>query len=231
MKQHHERRARQWSSRLRLKEAEHEAKVLELSEQLIHASTKNGFQPLGLSLNDITSWAASQDTAWNRWATTFGHSDGDRLRTGLHPHELQQLSNDIGGFVRMPDTGGLPTELLTGGTRALKTLLNGMLAHFICAEIIASPMWVLIASTLGTMDGPRDIPPISGPGLLRQEGHPESTSSAPWIIRGVPEHDSDVSWTGLLLNQEMESILRRLVDGELATGTPLAPGCEQNQAN
>ena len=58
----------------------------------------------------------------------------------------------------MTDTGGLPPELLDGGKEALHTLLNGMLAHFLCDEILASPMWVFVAASLGTLESPGMVP-------------------------------------------------------------------------
>jgi hypothetical protein len=168
MKQHHERRARQWNEGMRRKETEYEARMRELGEQMMDLAGRNPQKQLpGIPSNEeISTWFDDQDGAWNKWATTFGHQDANRLADGLHPLQLQELCGDVKGFVRMTDTGTLPPEIVTGGKEALHTLLNGMLAHFICDEILASLMWVFVATSLGTLESPSIVPAKSCPGCL-----------------------------------------------------------------
>ena len=170
MKQHHERRARQWNEGSQRKDIEYETRVRELGEQLLEALSRHPrTPPETLSSEEITAWFDSQDAAWHWWATTFGNQDDQRLSSGLHPLQLQELCGEIRGFVRMNDTGGLPRELLAGGKEALYTLLNGMLAHFLCIEILASPMWVFGATSLGTLESPAGVvssqPSLGSPGV------------------------------------------------------------------
>jgi hypothetical protein len=139
LRQHHDRRARQWGESLRRKETDYEARIQELSEQLLQLSSTHPHKvPTVLSNEDISAWFGDQDIAWNSWSRAFGHEDPKRL-SSLHPLQLQDLCREVKRFVRMTDTGGLPSELLENGKEAVHTLLNGMLANFVCAEILASP--------------------------------------------------------------------------------------------
>ncbi|KAH6641931.1 hypothetical protein F5144DRAFT_565292 [Chaetomium tenue] len=76
VKQHHERRARQWNEGLRRKETEYEARMRELGEQLLDLASRNPQKlPHILSNDQISAWFNEQDLCWNRWATTFGHQE------------------------------------------------------------------------------------------------------------------------------------------------------------
>jgi hypothetical protein len=232
-KQHHERRARQWNEGLRRKETEYEARMRELGEQLLDLASRNPQKLPGILSNDeISAWFNDQDSCWNRWATTFGHQDGNRLGGSLHPLQLQELCGDVRGFVRMTDAGGLPSELLSGGKEAVHTLLNGMLAHFICAEIIASPMWVFVAASLGTLESPGIVPSKPVPGLpgfrmdmnsfgdvapLRTEPFqtPRSPQFPPPLVTSMmPSLSISASFLGLPLKAEMERLVHMLTDAQ-----------------
>ncbi|KAH6641930.1 hypothetical protein F5144DRAFT_484481, partial [Chaetomium tenue] len=158
--------------------------------------------------------------------------DGNRLGGSLHPLQLQELCGDVRGFVRMTDTGGLPPELIDGGKEAVHTLLNGMLAHFICAEIIASPMWVFVAASLGTLESPGIVPSKPVPGLpgfrmdmnsfgdvapLRTEPFqtPRSPQFPPPLITSMmPSLGTSASFLGLPLKADMERLVHMLTDAQ-----------------
>ncbi|KAK4140014.1 uncharacterized protein C8A04DRAFT_40282 [Dichotomopilus funicola] len=233
MKQHHERRARQWNEGFRRKEIEHEAKVRELGEQLLDMVGRQAEKLPGmLSNDDISTWFDEQDVAWNKWAITYGHTAGDRLTTGLHPIQLQELCSDVKAFVRMTDSGKLPPEILNGGKEALRTLLNGMLAHLICTDIIASPMWVLTAASLGSLESPGVVPSKPVPGLpgFRMDMNnfgdvaplragpsqtPRSPQFPPPLITSmIPTLGSTASMLGLPLKPEMERLVQMLSDAQ-----------------
>ena len=237
MKQHHERRARQWNEGSRRRDIDYETRMRELGEQLLdlvsrHPQTLPGI----LSNEEITTWFDDQDAAWYAWATTFGHQDGQRLSSGLHPLQLQELCGDVRGFVRMTDTGGLPPELLDGGKEALHTLLNGMLAHFLCDEILASPMWVFVAASLGTLESPGMVPtkPLLGssgvglrmdmnslsnvmpirPGPSQVETPRSPQFPPPLITSMIPLlGTSSGSVLGLPMKSDMERLVHMISDG------------------
>ena len=237
MKQHHERRARQWNEASRRKDIEYETRMREMGEQLLDLVSKHPQTLPGiLSNEEITGWFDGQDAAWHDWATTFGHQDPQRLASGLHPLQLQELCGDVRGFVRMTDTGSLPPELLAGGKEALQTLLNGMLAHFLCGEILASPMWVFVATSLGTLESPGIAPakhPLGSPGVgfrmdmnsfsnvlpLRpgpsQLETPRSPQFPPPLITSmIPLLGiSSGSLLGLPIKPEMERLVHMVTDG------------------
>ena len=238
MKQHHERRARQWNEGNRRKEIEYETRMRELGEQLLDLVSRHPQALPGvLSNEEITTWFDGQDAAWHSWATTFGHQDGQRLSSGLHPLQLQELCSDVRGFVRMTDTGGLPAELLDGGKEALHTLLNGTLAHFLCSEILASPMWVFVATSLGTLESPGIAPDKSllgspgvgfrmdmnsftnvmplRPGPSQQLEPPRSPQFPPPLITSMIPllGTSSASLLGLPMKPEMERLVHMITDG------------------
>jgi hypothetical protein len=142
----------------------------------------------------------------------------------------------------MTDMGGLPAELLTGGKEALQTLLNGMLAHFICAEIIASPMWVFVASSLGTLESPGVVPSKPVPGLpgFRMDMNsfndvapvradpcqtPRSPQFPPPLITSMmPALGTAASFLGLPLKPDMERLVHMLTDGQLYATYVLSHG-------
>lgn len=241
LKQHHERRSRQWSEGLRRKETEYEARIQELSEQLLAlTSTHPSKPPTVLSNEDITSWFDDQDAAWNGWACTYAHQDPTRLSSGLHPLQLQELRDEVKGYVQMTDAGGLPQELLSGGKEAINTLLNGMLANFICSEILASPMCVFVATSLGTLESPGIFPAKPLPGLpgvgfrmdmntfsdvapLRPGATPTPKSPQfppPLITSMLPPLASGPSLLGLPLKPEMERLVHMLTDGTSPDSLP-----------
>lgn len=162
LKQHHDCRARQWSEGLQRKETGYAARIREMSEQLLDLPHT---LPAILSNEQISSWFDDQDAAWNSWSRAFGHHDPERLSNGLHPLQLQEICDNVKGFVRMTDGGSLPPELVHGGKEAIHTLLNGMLANFICTEILASPLWVFDAISLSTLESPSTITSNPLPGL------------------------------------------------------------------
>jgi hypothetical protein len=230
LKQHHERRARQWNEGARRKDIEHEARMRELGEQLLDLVSRHPQKLPGILSNDeISAWFEGQDTAWNSWAVAFGHQDANRLRDGLHPLQLQELCGGVRGFVRMTDAGGLPTELLAGGKEALYTLLNGMLANFICDEILASPMWVFVAASLGTLESPGVVPTNPLPGGFRMDMNsfsdvaparhgacetPRSPQFPPPLITSMmPPLGTSASFLGLPLRPDMERLVHILTDG------------------
>jgi len=71
---------------------------------------------------------------------------------GLSPAEQQQLCRGLGGFLQLTEDGRLPAAILDGDCSGLGNgavgcaLLQGMLTHFLCAEIIVSPGWVFSAA-------------------------------------------------------------------------------------
>jgi hypothetical protein len=235
-KQHHEQKARQWADVLHKKEAEYEARIQELSEKLLELSTAHSLKaPTILSNDEISAWFREQDAAWNNWATTFGHRNPDRLKTGLHPRQLQELCEEVKEFVRMTEGGGLPSELVSGGTPAINTLLNGMLAHFICTEIITSPMWLFVAASLGTLESPvvpppkplanlpigfrMDMNPFSDIAPLRPGIGPTPKSPQfppPLITEMIPPLMPGTSSLGLPLRSEMERLIHMITDGGFA---------------
>ncbi|AEO57191.1 hypothetical protein MYCTH_2303046 [Thermothelomyces thermophilus ATCC 42464] len=145
---------------------------------------------------------------------------------------MQELCGEVRGFVRMTDAGGLPPEILDGGKEALQTLLNGMLAHFICSEIIASPMWVFAATSLGTLESPGIVPPKPMPSLpgLRMDmstfadvapqrpGPVETPRSPqfppPLITSMIPSLGNSASCLGLPLKPDMERLVHMLTDAQ-----------------
>ncbi|KAK4121159.1 hypothetical protein N657DRAFT_657768 [Parathielavia appendiculata] len=236
LKQHHERRARQWNEGIRRKETEYEARMRELGKQLLDLVSKNPQKLPGiLSDEEISAWFDEQDGAWNKWATTFGHQDANRLADGLHPLQLQELCGDVKAFVRMTESGTLPPEIVGGGKEALHTLLNGMLANFICDEIIASPMWVFVAASLGTLESPgifpaKALPSLPGVGFRMdmnsfsevaplRPGNPVQTPRSPQfppplITSMMPALGSGASFLGLPLKPDMERLVRMLTDAQ-----------------
>ncbi|KAJ4302499.1 hypothetical protein N0V88_002645 [Collariella sp. IMI 366227] len=235
MRQHHERRARQWNEGLRRKEIEYEARMRELGEQLLDLISRNPQKLTAiLSNEEISAWFDDQDALWNDWAKTFGHQDATRIGNGLHPLQLQELCEDVKGFVRMTNTGGLPPEILDGGREALHTLLNGMLANFICEEIIASPMWVFVATSLGTLESPGiapakalhglpsvgfrmdmnsfgDVPPLR-PGPWQTPKSPQFPP--PLITSMMPPTAPSSSLLGLPAKPDMERLLYMLLEAQ-----------------
>ncbi|SPQ20779.1 446f4e34-0b4a-468d-9161-6d6270c663b2 [Thermothielavioides terrestris] len=235
LKQHHDRRARQWNEGIRRKEIEYEARMRELGELVLDLVSKHPQKlPNILSNEEITAWFDDQDTAWNRWARTFGHQDANRLSSGLHPLQLQELCEDVKGFVRMTDSGGLPPEILNGGKEALHTLLNGMLANFICEEIVASPMWVFAATSMGTLESPGIMPPRPLPALpgvgFRMDTNsfsevaplrpgpcptPKSPQFPPPLITSLlPPSGNSASLLGLPVKSDMERLVHMLADAQ-----------------
>lgn len=233
LKHHHDRRARQWTEGLRRKEVTYEARIQEMGEQLLDlAGTYPKKVPTVLSNEDISAWFEDQDAAWNSWACTFGHRDPDRLANALHPTQLQELCDDVKGFVRMTDTGTLPVELLRGGEKATHTLLNGILANFICAETIASPLWVFTATSLGTAESPgtvlgKSLPAIgfrmdmntfndvapARPSPCPTPGSPKFPP--PLITSMVPPLGTGLSMLGLPVKPDMERLFHMLTDGKI----------------
>ncbi len=244
LKQHNERRARQWNEGVRRKEIEYETRTRELGEQLLDLVSRQPQKlPDILSNEAITTWFSGQEAAWNSWATTFGHQDANRLDTGLHPLQLQELCGDVRGFVRMTDAGGLPPELLNGGKEALHTLLNGMLANFICESILVSPMWVFMATSIGTLESPGVLPgkqlngfPAVGfrmdmnnfntvvparPGRSQVET-PRSPQFPPPLITSMlpPSNTTSASFLGLPMKSDMERLVHMITDGTLIKTPP-----------
>ncbi|KAK4233155.1 hypothetical protein C8A03DRAFT_48211 [Achaetomium macrosporum] len=232
--QHQDRRARQKGESLRRKETEYEARIQELSEQLLQLSSTHPHKaPIVLSNEDISAWFDDQDIAWNSWSRAFGHEDPKRL-SGLHPLQLQDLCKEVKTFVRMTDTGGLPSELLEGGKEAVHTLLNGMLANFICAEILASPFWVFVARSIGTLESPGIVPAKPLPGItsagfrmdmnafsnvapLRPGPTPTPKSPQfppPLITSMMPPSASSASQLGLPVKSDMERLVHMLTDAQ-----------------
>lgn len=239
LKQHHERRARQWNEGVRRKEIEYETRTRDLGEQLLDMVSRQPQKlPDILSNEAISTWFSDQEAAWNSWATTFGHQDASRLASGLHPLQLQELCSDVRGFVRMTDAGGLPLELLNGGKEAVHTLLNGMLANFICEGILASPMWVFMATSIGTLESPGVLPgkslngfPAVGfrmdmnsfntvvparPGPSQVET-PRSPQFPPPLITSLlpPSNTTSASYLGLPMKPDMERLVHMITDGKL----------------
>lgn len=234
LKHHHDRRARQWSEGLRRKESEDEARIQEMSEQLLDlTSTHPNKLPTILSNEKISTWFDDQDASWNSWSRTFGHLDPKRLSNGLHPLQLKELCDEVKGYVRITEEGNLPPQLLEGGKEALHTLLNAMLANFICAEILASPLWVFQATSLGTLESPGTAfaKPFSGlPSVgIRMDMNafsdvaparpgpcptPRSPQFPPPLITSMmPALGSSTSFLGLPLKADMERLVHMLRDG------------------
>ncbi|KAL1844172.1 hypothetical protein VTJ49DRAFT_3828 [Mycothermus thermophilus] len=179
----------------------------------------------------------SLNAAWNNWATMFGHQDPNRLSSGLHPLQLKELCDAVKGFVRTTENGGLPAELVSGGSAAISTLLNGMLAHYICAEIIKSPMWVFVATSIGTLESPSIPPPKPLPYLppvafrmdmtnfgdvapLRPVPGPTPGSPQfppPLITSMIPPFASGASFLGLPLKHDMERLVHIITDAQEET--------------
>ncbi|KAL2016065.1 hypothetical protein VTK56DRAFT_4303 [Thermocarpiscus australiensis] len=189
-----------------------------------------------LSNEEISAWFDDQDAAWNDWARTFGHEDPNRLSSGLHPLQLQELCDEVKGFVRMTvgDSPSLPVELLNGGKEAVHTLLNAMLANFICAEILASPLWIFVATSLGTLESPGIVPakPLAGlPGFRMDMNSfsdvaplrpgpvptPRSPQSPPPLITSMLpplQVGPGASMLGLPLKSDMERLVHMLTDAQ-----------------
>ncbi|KAK3386674.1 hypothetical protein B0H63DRAFT_468206 [Podospora didyma] len=145
------------------KESDSRAQIRQSKERafhLPHARIGEG-QPRASSLSshDISTWFSNQDAAWSRWARDHGHSDPQRLSTGLHQSQLGELCDGIGDFARLTNAGRIPLAVLNSKEKAVHALLQGMLANFLCAGIIASPFWVFKA-----------VPPVLGqPGKEQME--------------------------------------------------------------
>jgi hypothetical protein len=214
----------------------------ELGEQVLDLAGRQPQLKLPnfLPNEDISVWFDEQDAAWNCWATTFGHQDPDRLNSGLHPLQLHELCGGVRGFVRMTDAGGLPPELLKGGKEAVHTLLNAMLAHFLCNEVLASPMWVFVAASIGTLESPGvapgkshflpglpgfrmdmnsfgDVAPLRPSGPSKLETHLETPRSPqfppPLITSLIPPLSTGGSFLGLPMKGDMERLARMITDG------------------
>jgi hypothetical protein len=234
LKSHHDRRARQWSEGLRRKEAEYEARIQEMGEHLLDLASAHPLKiPSMLSNEEISAWFEDQDAAWNTWARTFGHQDSDRLASGLHPLQLQELCGEVKAFVRMTGPTVLPPELITGGQEGVHTLLNGMLANFICSEILASPFWIFVATSLGPLESPGIVPTKSIPavGLRMDMSNFSSVAPArpgptptprspqfppPLITSLMPSSSAGLSMLGLPLKPDMERLVHMLTDGKLS---------------
>ncbi|EGS19726.1 uncharacterized protein CTHT_0042080 [Thermochaetoides thermophila DSM 1495] len=121
LKQHHDRRARQWNEALRRKETKYEARIADLGQQLLDlAATYPGKLPNILSNEEILSWFDEQDFLWFALARAFAHDDPDRLRK-LYPAQLDELVSEVKEFVRLTEDEGLPPELLNGGKEVNNT--------------------------------------------------------------------------------------------------------------
>lgn len=150
-KQHHNLRRQHYREELR--KTEIQVRELEAKLRGLEQSQLSILEPL-LSDDEIQRWFEVQETAWHSWAQDFAHRNPARLTTGLHPMQLQELSDTLCGFVQLTDEGKLPPDLWTGGADAARTLLHGMLVNFICAEVFATPFWVFNAISPSVSESP-----------------------------------------------------------------------------
>ncbi|KAK4456557.1 hypothetical protein QBC42DRAFT_190732 [Cladorrhinum samala] len=230
-RQQHERDAKLWREALEQKEKQYQGRIHEMGEQLLDLTTQK-LRPLVSNL-EISNWFADQDAAWNAWARAYGHRDPTRLSVGLHPAQLQQICDEVKGFVQLTNVGKLPPAILHGGKEAVHTLLQAMLTNFFCKEILASPLWVFTATSLGTLESPNILPPRSfSSGIrmdmnmfndiapLRPAALPQPPKSPlfppPLITTMVPSLSigSNASALGLPTRTEMERMHAMLVDAQ-----------------
>ena len=148
----HDSRRHQWKEELLNREKVFEARIKDLESRL--ARQEEEFvrialerpKEAGLSDSTISSWLSAKANIWREWAGDFAHRDPNRVQSGLHPLQRIELCEGVKHFVRLPDTGQLPGELLTplanDETRTARVLLHGMLANFIISQTLASPFWV-----------------------------------------------------------------------------------------
>lgn len=158
-RQHHNARRQHYRDELRKKEVQ--VRALEAKIRLLEGTLAPKLDPL-LADDEIASWFENHDTAWHAWAEEYGHRDPERLTTGLHPMQLSELHEGVCDFIQFTDEGKLPLDLWTGGIDAVRTLLHGMLAHFICNEAFASPFWVFDATSIGVLESPATLPSMKG---------------------------------------------------------------------
>ena len=231
-RQQHERDAKLWREALEQKEKQYQGRIHEMGEQLLDLTTQK-LRPLVSNL-EISNWFADQDAAWNAWARAYGHRDPTRLSVGLHPAQLQQICDEVKGFVQLTNVGKLPPAILHGGKEAVHTLLQAMLTNFFCKEILASPLWVFTATSLGMLESPNILPPSSFSSGFRMDMNmsndiaplrpaappqpPKSHLFPPPLITPMVLSSgigSNASALGLPTRTEMERMHAMLVDGKL----------------
>lgn len=159
-KQHHNARRQHYRDELRKKEVQ--VRELEAKIRLLEGTSAPKLDPL-LADDEIAAWFQNNDAAWHAWAEKYGHREPERLTTGLHPMQLSELHDGVCDFIQLTDEGKLPPDLWTGGIDAVRTLLHGMLTHFICAEAFTTPFWVFDATTIGVLESPATLTSMKGP--------------------------------------------------------------------
>jgi hypothetical protein len=159
-RQHHNARRQHYRDELRKKEVQ--VRELEAKIRSLEGTSAPKLDPL-LADDEIAAWFQNHDTTWHAWAEEFGHRDPERLTTGLHPMQLFELHEAVCGFVQLTDEGKLPPDLWTGGIDPVRTLLHGMLTHFICAEAFTTPFWVFDATTIRVLESPATLTSMKGP--------------------------------------------------------------------
>lgn len=158
-RQHHNARRQHYRDELRKKEVQ--VRALEAKIRLLEGTLAPKLDPL-LADDEIAAWFQNHDIAWHTWAEEYSHRDPERLTTGLHPMQLSELYEGVCNFVQFTDEGKLPLDLWTGGIDAVRTLLQGMLTHFICNEAFATPFWVFDATSIGVLESPATLPSMKG---------------------------------------------------------------------
>jgi hypothetical protein len=156
----HDTKRQQWKEELVNREKVYETRIKDLESRLARQEEERARITVDrareTTLNDaaITSWFASKTNSWREWVDDFAHRDPSRVRSGLHPLQLQELCDGVKPFVRLTDQGALPEELLTpdNGIRPARVLLQGMLANFIVSETLESPFWVFDVVSVDTLE-------------------------------------------------------------------------------
>jgi len=143
---------------LEISKAREEVLLSLLYSSLLPSSSSKATPPPNLSNGKISAWFQKQEDVWDKWAVICSRRDPNRLLPTAWEQQ-RQLCNAVKGFVQLTNADELPSDILQGGVDAVKMLLHGMLANFVCSKIIASPFWLLEAAVSS---------PVATTGALKQ---------------------------------------------------------------
>lgn len=243
LKQHHDVRRKQWRDQLRQREREYEARIAELEDHMLQLAIANPTKIAPVqSDKEIATWFSEQEALRRNWVQDYSHRDPNRLCGGLHPVQLAEVCEGVKEFVKLNEDKTLPEELPTNSIETTQLLLQGMLADFICTEILASPFWVFSAIQAGTLESPsvphaprtplatsfrmdrsifNDIAPTRPAPIAPTPGSPHFPPSL--ITSMLPQIMTTPAQSGLGLpsKMEMENLYHMLLSGRFYSFVPM----------
>ncbi|KAK3307785.1 uncharacterized protein B0T15DRAFT_549614 [Chaetomium strumarium] len=213
-----ETRRRQWKEELLNREKVFEARIKDLEsrlarqeEELVRVTLGRTRETAGLSDHAIASWFATKASAWHGWAEDFAHQDPDRVRSGLHPLQLQ-----------LPE--GLLSPAGNDGAQTAQVLLQGITLELESPGVsrIDSPigfrmdlaMWDLDVSPPGDVRSPR-------PAVMANGGRhgPHAMRSLPRLVTSMESAGSSPLGQNLPTRRATEGLHRMFLN---------APGGAEN---